>query len=118
MKPNEPCIDYTQIITVILVSFVLLTAYYKYLDYQVKMLTKKPETKNKITVRVLAAGFVAAYVVMLLPTSKETLDFQVYSTKIELYNLLKAVIFIGALTFGLITGGTYFSSIIKGNGGN
>ena len=117
MTVTEPCIDYTQIVTVVLISFALLTAYYKYIDYQVKMLAKRPEKKNKITVRVLAAGFVVAYGVMLFPTAKETLDFQIYSMKIELYNIIRAIIFLGALTFGLITGGTYLSNI-KGNAGN
>lgn len=120
MKPNEPCIDYTQIITVILVSFALLTAYYKYIDYQVTMLAKRPEKKNKITVRVLAAGFAAAYAIMLTPAAKETLNFQIYSIEIEAYNILKAIIFLCAMAFVVLTGGLWATNI-KGtdnNGGN
>lgn len=117
MTTNEPCVDYTQIIIVgfLLVGF--LIAYYKYIDYQVKMLNSRPEKKNKITVRVLAAGFSIAYSTMLLPTAKETLDFQLYTVKIELYYLIRALIFLGAIGFGLITAGTFLSNI-KGNGRN
>jgi len=117
MTTNEPCIDYTKIIVLIITGCLLLLAYYKYIDYQVKMVTLKPERKNKITVRVLAAGFVAAYLVMLMPMSKETLNFQVYSFKIEMYTTIRAIIFLGAITFGLITGGTFLSNI-KGSGRN
>lgn len=78
------------------------------------MLANKPDTKNKITVRVLAAGFTMAYSIMLLPTSKEALDFFIYGLKIELYAITKAMIFLGALGFGLITGGTALSTLIKG----
>ncbi len=103
------------IVTVICVA--LITGYYFYIDYQIKMLAKRPEKKNKITVRVLAAGFSMAYSAMLLPTAKETLDFQVYAVHVELYYLIRAIIFLGAIGFGLITAGTFLSNI-KGNGGN
>lgn len=114
---TEPCIDYTQIVIVGILSVALLVGYYLYIDYQVKMVTNKPEKKNKITVRVLAAGFSIAYSTMLLPMAKETLDFQLYSVKIELYYIIRALIFLGAIGFGLITAGTFLSNI-KGNGGN
>lgn len=79
------------------------------------MVVNKPEKTNKITVRVLAAGFTLAYAAMQIPTAKETLDFHVYTVSIELYSLTKAIIFLGMIGFGLITGGTFLSNI-KGNG--
>jgi len=78
------------------------------------MAVKKPDSINKITIKVLAAGFTAMYCVMLLPTSKEALDFQVYGLKIELYALTKAIIFLVALGLGSITGGSELSKLIKG----
>jgi len=69
-----------------------------------------PEKTNKITVKILAAGFVIAYGAMLLPPAKETLDFQVYHVSIQLYSITRALIFLGMIGFGLITGGTYLSN--------
>jgi hypothetical protein len=108
------CTDYTQIALVLVVCTTLIVAYYFYIDYQIKMATNKPNASNKITIRVLAAGFTMAYGVMLFPTSREALDFQIYGLKIELYALIKALIFLGALGFGLVTGGTALSTLIKG----
>lgn len=109
-----PCTDYTKIAMVSIVCITLIIGYYLFIEYNVKMLTKKPNSTNKITVRVLAAGFTMAYCIMLLPTSKEALDFQVRGTVIELYSVTKALIFLGAIGFGLITGGTSLSSLVKG----
>lgn len=108
------CTNYTQIASVSIVCLTLIVAYYLYIEYHIKMLLNKPATNNKITVRVLAAGFTMAYTIMLLPTSKEALDFQLYGLKIELYAITRAMIFLGALGFGLITGGTFLSTLIKG----
>lgn len=109
------CVDYTELIIVTIVCLALLVAYYLYIDHQIKMVVNKPEKTNKITVRVLAAGFTLAYAAMQIPTAKETLDFHVYTVSIELYSLTKAIIFLGMIGFGLITGGTFLSNI-KGNG--
>lgn len=111
------CIDYTELIVVTIVCVSLLVAYYLYIDNQVKMIKDKPEKTNKITVRILAAGFTLAYAAMQIPTAKETLDFHVYSLSVELYSLTKAIIFLGMIGFGLVTGGTFLSNI-KGNGRN
>lgn len=85
-------------------------AYYIYIDYHIKMLSQTPEKKNKITVKILAAGFAMAYAAMLLPTAKETLDFDVYTVQIRLYFITRALVFLGMIAFGLITGGTYLSN--------
>jgi len=111
---REACVNYTQIIGVGIVCVSLLVAYYFYIDHQVKMAANKPEKSNKITIKVLAAGFALAYGAMLVPTAKDTLDFQIYSMRIELYSLTKALIFLGMIGFGLLTGGTFLSNI-KGN---
>lgn len=114
MNTPVPCVNYTQILGVGIVCISLLVAYYIYIDHQIKMATKQPEKTNKITIRVLAAGFTLAYAAMQIPTAKETLDFHVYSLSIELYSVTKALIFLGMIGFGLITGGTFLSNI-KGN---
>jgi hypothetical protein len=44
----------------------------------------KPVKSRKITVRVLAAGFSAAWAVMQIPYSKTTLDFVYYGYHIDL----------------------------------
>jgi uncharacterized membrane protein YedE/YeeE len=108
------CTNYTQIALVAVVCMTLIIAYYLYIDHQIKMATDKPNATNKITIRVLAGGFTMAYSIMLFPTSREALDFQLYGLKIELYALIKAIIFLGMLGFGLITGGTALSTLIKG----
>lgn len=117
MFTKADCIDYTQLISIFIVCMAFVVGYYIYIDYQIKMVTTKPEKKNKITVRVLAAGFAMAYSAMLLPTAKETLDFQVYQVHVELYFVTRALLFLGMVGFGLITGGTFLSNI-KGNGRN
>lgn len=111
---RETCVNYTQIIGVSIICVSLLVAYYIYIDHQIKMATNKPEKSNKITIKVLAAGFALAYGAMLVPTAKEALDFQFYSIRIELYSLTKALMFLGMIGFGLLTGGTFLSNI-KGN---
>lgn len=108
------CTNYTQIALIVVICVTIIAAYYFYIDYQIRMATNKPDTKNKITIRVLAMGFTVAYSIMLLPTSKEALDFQLYGLKIEMYALVKATIFLGALGFGLVTGGTALSTLVKG----
>ena len=111
---NVDCTNYTQVALVVVICVTIIAAYYFYIDYQIRMATNKPDTKNKITIRVLAMGFTVAYSIMLLPTSREALDFQVYGLKIELYAMVKAAIFLGALGFGLVTGGTALSTLVKG----
>ena len=111
---KQACIDYTQIILVVILCLTLLTAYYLYIDHQIRMLANKPDSKNKITIRVLALGFAMGYSVLLLPFSKESLDFQFYGLKIELYAVTKAIFFLGVLLCGLVTGGTGLSTLIKG----
>lgn len=108
------CTNYTEIALVVVLCVTIIAAYYFYIDYQIRMATNKPDTTNKITVRVLAMGFAVAYTIMLLPTSKDALDFQLYGMKIELYALVKAAIFLGALGFSLVTGGTALSTLVKG----
>lgn len=76
-----PCIDYSQIAVVFILCFTIIVVYYLYINKQVKMLANNPDAKNKITVRVLAAGFTMAYSIMLLPTSREALDFVIYGLK-------------------------------------
>lgn len=117
LKMKQPCLDYSSVIIVIIV-FILcvsgIAGYYLYIEHQVKMLTKEPEKKNKITINILAAGFTMAYAAMLMPTAKETLDFIIYGLKVELYSLTKALIFLGMIVTGLVTGGTAIASKIKG----
>lgn len=102
--------DWSLVIIVALICGAALKGYYIFLDHQLKMLNQAPEKKNKITVKILAAGFAMAYGAMLLPTSRETLDFQIYSLHIELYAIVRVIIFLGMIVFGLITGGTYLSN--------
>lgn len=111
---KQNCTNYTQIIVVSIVCLTLAIAYYFYIEYKIKMAVNKPDASNKITIQVLAAGFTMAYSIMLLPTSKEALDFQLYGMKIELYSITKALVFLGLLSFGLLTGGTQLSKLIKG----
>lgn len=108
MKHN--CVDWTNVIIVFIICTSGIAGYYIYIEYHIKMYKESPEKKNKITVKILAAGFSMVYALMLLPTSKETLDFQIYKMHIELYAITKAIIFLGLITFGLITGGTYLSN--------
>jgi hypothetical protein len=116
MKNPLPCPEYSRflilnaLITTI-ICLVLLYLYWKFIDTQITKVVNKPEAKNKITVKILAVGFSAAYCIMLFPMAKETLDFQVYSVRIELYSVTKALIFVAALTFGSITGGASLSNI-------
>lgn len=109
MKPT--CLDVTNIVIVLIFCVSGMVCYYLYIDHHIRMLSKAPEKKNKITVKILAAGFSMAYAAMLLPTAKETLDFQIYKISIELYSITKALIFLGMVGFGLITGGTYLSNV-------
>lgn len=111
---QEACTNYTQLISISIVCITLLVAYYFYIDYQVRMATNRVTKSNKITIQVLAAGFTAMYAIMLLPTSKEALDFQVYGIRIELYAITKAIIFLIALGLGSVTGGNALSKLIKG----
>ena len=104
------CYDITTVVIVFLLCASGIVAYYLYIDSQIKKVVSMPEKTNKITIKILAAGFTMAYAAMLLPTAKETLDFQVYHISIELYALTKALLFLGMLGFGLITGGTYLSN--------
>lgn len=74
----------------------------------------KPVKSRKITVRVLAAGFSAAWAVMQIPYSKTTLDFVYYGYHIDLFIPVNVILFIGMMGFGIVTGGTYLTNI-KGN---
>jgi hypothetical protein len=118
LNHNNGCVDYTYwgVITILCVTGIIV--YYLYLDAQFKKAVKTPEKANKITIRVLAAGFTLAYGAMLLPTSKETLDFHLYSFNVQLYSITRAIIFLGMIVTALITGGTYLAKFIKGNGGD
>lgn len=107
----KTCYDVTIVIIIAIVCGAVLKGYYIFLDHQFKMLHQAPEKKNKITVKILAAGFAMAYIAMLAPTAKETLDFQVYKVHVELYSVTKALLFLGAIGFGLITGGTFLTNI-------
>lgn len=111
---KSACFDYTIIVLVCIVCLTCLAAYYFYIDSQIKMLVKEPQTKNKITIRILALGFAMGYSVLLLPFSKDSLDFQFYGLKIELYAVTKAIFLLASLGFGSITGGTGLSTLIKG----
>jgi hypothetical protein len=119
MKNPLPCPEVKEIVianvclTIIasVAAIVALRYYYKYIDKQILKVVNKPESKNKITFKVLAVGFGAAYGIMMLPMAKETLDFMVYGIKIELHAVTKAIVFIGMITFGAITGGTQLSNI-------
>jgi hypothetical protein len=74
----------------------------------------RPEKSHKITVRVLAAGFSAAWSIMQIPYCKTTLDFVYYGHHIDLFIPVNVILFIGMMGFGVITGGTFLTNI-KGN---
>ena len=79
---------------------------------------EQQEESKRITIRVLALGFTAAFGIMQLSMAKDSLDFKVYGHSIELYGVVKAIIFLGMIGFGIITGGTFLVSMVKGNGRN
>ncbi len=116
---NNLCPDFTKFVIAnalitVMICFAALMAfkyYYKFIDQQILKVVAKPESKNKITFKVLAVGFGAAYGVMILPLAKEALDFTVYTVKVELYSVTKALVFIGMITFGALTGGTQLANI-------
>lgn len=107
------CYDFTFIVIVIAVIFAFagLRAYYYYIDKQVNIIVKQPEKTNKSIIKILAAGFTAAYIVMLFPNSKDTLDFKFYQWEIQLYAVTKALVFLCAIGFGSVTGGTYLAKL-------
>jgi hypothetical protein len=116
MKIPIECPEFTKYLLANIALTVLICAsflyfYDRFIDRQIKKVVTKPEAKNKITIKILAVGFSAAYCVMLFPMAKDTLDFQVYQTKIELYSITKALIFVAALTFGAISGGASLANI-------
>lgn len=105
------CYDITFIVIAVIFAFCALRAYYYYIDKQVNIIVKQPEKTNKSIIKILAAGFTAAYIVMLLPNSKETLDFKFYQWEIQLYAVTKALVFLCAIGFGSVTGGTYLAKL-------
>ena len=105
------CYDITMVVIVFLVCGSGILAYYLYIESQVRKIVNTPEKTNKITIKILAAGFAMAYGAMLLPPARETLDFQIYHISIQLYSITRALIFLGMIGFGLITGGTFLSNI-------
>jgi len=105
------CYDITYIAIASIFGFLILRGYYYYIDKQVGVIVKQPEKANKSIIKILAAGFTAAYIVMLFPNSKETLDFKFYQWDVQLYAITKSLVFLCALGFGAVTGGTYLAKI-------
>ena len=105
------CYDITFIVVASIFGFLTLRGYFYYIDKQVGAIVKQPEKTNKSIIKILAAGFTAAYIVMLFPNSKETLDFKFYQWEIQLYAVTKALVFLCAIGFGAITGGTYLAKL-------
>ena len=103
---TKVCYDITYIIISGIFIFASLKAFYYYVDKQVKVIVNQPQKTNKSIVKVLALGLGSAYVAMLFPQAKETLDFKFYSYTIQLYSITKAIVFLGAIGFGSISGGT------------
>jgi hypothetical protein len=72
----------------------------------------KPKSKNtKITIRVLALGLSGVWGILLLPTSKETLDTVIYGHKIELYAITKIIFYYGMIIANSITAATFVNNI-------
>ncbi len=99
----------TPIIISVIAGAVFLRCYFYYIDKQVHLIVKQPEKANKSIIKILAVGFGSAYVAMLFPNAKETLDFNFYSWQIQLYSITKAIVFLCAIGFGSITGGTFLA---------
>lgn len=74
----------------------------------------RPQRTKKITIRVLSAGFSAAWAVMQLPYSKTTLIFKYYGHEVDLHTPLNVLLFFGMIGFGIITGGRFLTNQ-KGN---
>lgn len=106
---KQLCYDVTWIVISAIIGFVVIRCYFYYIDKQVHLIVKEPEKANKSVIKILAAGFGAAYVAMLFPNAKETLDFNFYSWQVQLYSITKAIVFLCAIGFGSITGGTFLA---------
>jgi predicted membrane protein len=77
----------------------------------------KAEKPHKITIRVIAAGSTAAWLIMQVPYAKETLDVVYYNRHLDFYIPINIALFLLMIISGIITGGTYLTNI-KGNAGS
>jgi len=108
------CYDVTSIIIATILGVCALCMYYIYIYNHVRDIVEMPEKTNKITIKILASGFTAAYALMMLPFVKETLDFDVYTVQVRLFYIVRLILFFGMIIFGLVTGGTFLANFIKG----